>query len=359
MAVSTIDPNGLNVGQLGGDRNIIINGAMTVAQRSTSETGIASNGYHTVDRWNYNDDTTGVLTMSQDTNAPDGFAYSFKSLVTTADTSIGATEQTRIEQRIESSSVQQLKYGTSDAQQLTVSFWVKTNKTGSWSVGLYMDSVNYNISQAYTVNSADTWEYKTVTFAANTAQAMTGNFRLWYTFAAGTDRTSGTSNTWGTSAANRAVGQSVNLFDATSNYWQITGVQLEIGDTATDFEHESYGTTLQKCKRYFEQFNYANTEFLTLGSTGGGTTTANGNFYYTEKRAAPTVTLPTAGQSSGNISYLTATGGYPSSTGTHTIQVPSTKQCRISAASYSGLGTGTVSQLFSTGSTSVTVDAEL
>lgn len=253
MAVSTIDPNGLNIGQIGGRRNILINSDFSVAQRSTSKTGVASNGYHTVDRWNYNDDTTGVLTMSQDTNAPDGFAYSFKSLVTTADTSIGATEQTRIEQRIESSSVQQLKYGTSDAQQVTVSFWVKTNKTGNWSVGLYMEGSGANISQAYTVNSADTWEYKQVTFAGNVTNSMSGNMRLWFTFAAGSDRTSGTSNTWSTDTGHRAVGQSVNLFDATSNYWQITGVQLEVSPSGepTPFEHRSYGEELNSCLRFY------------------------------------------------------------------------------------------------------------
>ena len=240
----------INGGQVGGRRNLIINGAFTIAQRSTSETGVNTNGYKTVDRWNYNRDTASVLTMSQDTNAPDGFANSFKILVTTTATP-GTTDQDRIEQRIESQNVQHLKYGTSGAQQLTVSFWVKTNKTGNWSVGLYMDSSGYTISQAYTVNSADTWEYKTVTFAANTAQAMTGNFRLWFTFAAGTDRKSGTSNTWSTSTTNRAVGQSVNLLDTINNYWQITGVQLEVGDTATPFEHRSYGEELSLCQRYF------------------------------------------------------------------------------------------------------------
>jgi len=240
----------INGGQVGGRRNLIINGAFTIAQRSTSETGVNTNGYKTVDRWNYNRDTASVLTMSQDTNAPDGFANSFKILVTTTATP-GTTDQDRIEQRIESQNVQHLKYGTSGAQQLTVSFWVKTNKTGNWSVGLYMDSSGYTISQAYTVNSADTWEYKTVTFAANTAQAMTGNFRLWFTFAAGTDRKSGTSNTWSTSTTNRAVGQSVNLLDTINNYWQITGVQMEVGDTATSFEHRPYGEELLACCRYY------------------------------------------------------------------------------------------------------------
>jgi len=347
----------INGGQVGGRRNLIINGAFTIAQRSTSETGVNTNGYKTVDRWNYNRDTASVLTMSQDTNAPDGFANSFKILVTTTATP-GTTDQDRIEQRIESQNVQHLKYGTSGAQQLTVSFWVKTNKTGNWSVGLYMDSSGYTISQAYTVNSADTWEYKTVTFAANTAQAMTGNFRLWFTFAAGTDRKSGTSNTWSTSTTNRAVGQSVNLLDTINNYWQITGVQMEVGDTATPFEHRSYGEELELCKRYFEKINYVNTEFVALG-VSNLTTASNASLSYTEKRVAPTINLPNAGQGSGNISYLTSTGGYPSATGDHSIQVANTKQCRIYGFSYTGLTAGGPSFLYSTGATSISIDAEL
>ena len=238
-----------------GRRNLIINGAFTIAQRSTSETGVNSNGYKTVDRWNYNRDTASVLTMSQDTNAPDGFANSFKILVTTADTNISATEQDRVETTFEGQNLQHLKYGTASAQQLTVSFWVKTNKPGSWSVGLYMDGAGYNISQAYTVNSADTWEYKTVTFVGNTAQAITSDnakrFRLWFTLAAGVGRTSGSSNTWSTSTTHRAVGQSVNLLDTINNYWQITGVQMEVGDTATSFEHRPYGEELLACCRYY------------------------------------------------------------------------------------------------------------
>jgi len=255
MALSTIQNNSFADTAVHGYRNLVGNGAFTIAQRSTSETGISTSGYYTVDRWLYNNDEAAVVTMSQDTNAPDGFGYSFKTLVTTADTSIGASNQNRVETAWEGQDVQNLKYGTSDAQQLTVSFWVKSNKTGNWSVGLYMDGSAYNISQAYTINSADTWEYKTITFAANTVQTITNDnikrLRLWFTLSAGSNLTSGSSNTWSTAGTTRAVGQAVNLFDAVNNYWQITGVQLEVGSEATPFEHRSYGDELRRCQRYF------------------------------------------------------------------------------------------------------------
>ena len=154
-----------SAGQLS-NRNLIINGAMQVAQRSTSETSVTTSGYKTVDRWNYNRDLTGTLSFSQDTDAPPGFSKSFKIDVDATATP-GADDQERIEQKIENQNVQHLQYGTSGAQQVTVSFWVKTNKPGDWSVGMYMDSVGDNISQGYTVNSSGEWEYKTVTFAAN------------------------------------------------------------------------------------------------------------------------------------------------------------------------------------------------
>jgi hypothetical protein len=305
-----------------------------------------------------------VMNMEQSSDAPDGFNNSLKLTVATPETAVEGDEQAAIQYRIEAQDLQSLAFGASAAKSFTVSFWVKSSVTGTFALNAHNIDADRLTTRTFSVNTTNTWEYKSVSISGDVSGSFNNDnglgLQLSFYLMAGPDREGTPATTW--IAYNKdalATGINNSLCTTSGATFYLTGVQLEVGDTATDFEHESYGTTLQKCKRYFEQFNYANTEFLTLGSTGGGTTTANGNFYYTEKRAAPTVTLPTAGQSSGNISYLTATGGYPSSTGTHTIQVPSTKQCRISAASYSGLGTGTVSQLFSTGSTSVTVDAEL
>ena len=256
-----------------GRKNLIINGAMNVAQRGTSSaTGLTeqSDGYKTVDRWKYvasGVENAGQLTMSYETDAPDDFKYSTKYLVTTADADMGASGMLRLETHLEAQDLRHLNYGSSAAKQVTLSFWVKSNKTGSYSAGLYMDSVasgsDNEISQAYTISSADTWEYKTLTFAANTTTVMnaTGNdhgLRVWFMSAAGSNTTSGSSNTWG-GLANRAVGQSVNLYDTVNNYWQVTGVQLEVGSVATEFEHRSYGEELALCQRYYTEFKFPTT----------------------------------------------------------------------------------------------------
>jgi len=256
MAVSRINEAGLNVNQYG-NRNLIINGAMNVAQRATSVASISSGGYHVCDRWTYNRDGTEVITMSQENDAPNGFHHSTKILVTTADTSLPAATQIRFETRLEAQNVRQLAYGTSDAKKITLSFYVKSNKTGSYSAGLYKDGLSgETISQGYTISASGSWEYKTLTFNADTSSGINATdndkgLRLWFTLGANSDRTTGTANTWSTASTHRAVGQSVNLFDTTNNYWQITGVQLEVGDTATDFEHRTFADELAKCQRYF------------------------------------------------------------------------------------------------------------
>lgn len=252
------------------NRNLIVNSAMQVAQRGTSSAGLghANDGYYTVDRWKYvagdNSDNTGIVTMSQETDAPDDFKYSMKFLVTTADTNMGTSDELRLETNLEAQDLRHLNYGSPSAKQVTLSFWVKSNKTGSYTAGLYMDSTpsgsDKHISQAYTISNSGTWEYKTLTFAQNTTTTMNNTdndhgLRVWFHQAAGSDYTSGSSNTWG-NATHRAVGQNVNLYDAVNNYWQITGVQLEVGDgPATPFEHRSYGEELARCQRYYQRLD--------------------------------------------------------------------------------------------------------
>jgi hypothetical protein len=291
--------------------NMVINGAMTVAQRSNSVASISTNGYHVCDRWTYNRDGTEVITMSQENDAPAGFKYSTKILVTTADTSLPAGTHIRLGTRLEAQDVRQLAHGTVEAKQATVSFWVKSNKTGSYSLGLYKGGLSGNtISQGYTINSSGTWEYKTLTFSADTSAGFNSSdisegLRVWFTLGANSDRSSGSSNTWSTSSTHRAVGQSVNLFDAINNYWQITGVCLNVGDSAIDFPHESYGETLAKCQRYFEVIYPHDHIFSKYNSTY-----AYGNISWkVEKRSTPT-----ASQSGLFIAYGSGQGAHSSVT---------------------------------------------
>ena len=254
MAVSTIDPNGLNVGQLGGTRNLIINGAMQVAQRGTSTT---SSGY-LVDRFSLNNNTDGAFTQSQETTSPPlGFGNYLKINTDTADASIGSTQYLQVLQAVEAYNIIGTGWGTASALPVTISFWVKSNVTGTY-VFEIQTTGSYESSHNYTINSSDVWEYKTVTVPAFTATAITfnnsgGMYLNWWLAAGSTWNTGTISEEWTTGNTGRASGQ-VNFASAINNYWQITGVQLEVGDTATSFEHESYGTTLQKCKRYYQKF---------------------------------------------------------------------------------------------------------
>ena len=248
-------------GQAQGDKNLIINGAMAVAQRGTSVSSVTSSGYNSLDRHNINISSAGTWTISQSTTAPTGFSTSMKFDCTTADGSLSASDYLFFEHKIEAQNLQQLSYGTSSAKNLTLSFYVRSNKTGTYVVEFQHGDAgsNYWNNNTYTIDSADTWEKKTITISGQTAAAINNDngiglyIRLW--LAAGTDYSSGsiTNDTWHQTAANRAAGQ-VNLADNTSNEWYLTGVQLEIGDVATPFEHEDITTTLTKCQRYFFRF---------------------------------------------------------------------------------------------------------
>ena len=239
-------------------RNIIINGDMSIAQRATSTASITGNGYHTVDRFQSLVNTLGTWTQSQSTDVPtgQGFAKSLKMDCTTADASPSAGDFCIIRQSIEGQNLQYLKKGTSSAESTTLSFWVKSAKTGTYIAELEDQDNGRQISQSYTISSADTWEKKTLTYAGDTTGAFNNDnltsLRLKFWLGAGTTYTSGTlSTTWTSSTdANRAVGQ-VNLADSTSNEWYITGVQLEAGTTASDFEFLPHDVNLQRCYRYY------------------------------------------------------------------------------------------------------------
>ena len=244
------------------NRNIIINGAMQVAQRATSATGKGADpGYFTLDRMYYFENgTTDVrFTQSQSTDVPTGggFGKSLKFDCTTADASLAVDNQLTLKHRIEGQNIQQLKWGTSSAEDVTLSFWINATKTGTYIVEFSRES--RKISQAYTVSSSNTWEKKTLTFVGDTGGSVVTNdsanrLEINFYMGVGTNYSSGTlETTWtGGTNANRAVGQ-VNAFDNTSNNILFTGLQLEVGTVATPFEHRSYGQELALCQRYYYQ----------------------------------------------------------------------------------------------------------
>ena len=278
-------------------RNLIINGAMQVAARGTSTSGATGSGYFSTDRWQIANSSLGTWTVSKSTTAPDGFSNSFKMDCTTADASPAAGDFLIFRQHVEAQNLQHLKFGTSSAQSLTLSFWVRSNKTGTYIAELLQpDASNRHINKAYTISSADTWEYKTITFAGDTSGVINNDngtgFQVNWWLGAGSDFTSGTLQTsWGAvTSANRAVG-SVNLADSTSNEWYITGVQLELGETATPFEHRSYGDELARCQRYYERRGGASYQALGSGLMGNGRDQTRITLNYEEKRAVPSISI--------------------------------------------------------------------
>ena len=290
----------INAGGGGANKNAIINGAMNVAQRSVSEADVGGAGkYPTIDRFKIvPNGTNGRVTMSQDSSAPSGFANSLKLDVTTADTSVSAGDYFTLSHKMEGQNLQAFAKGTSDAKPFAVSFYVKGNASATYAVELF-DSNSRQASKLFNVTTD--WTRVELTFDPDTtgtiaddnAQGLELNFWLH----AGTNFTSGTLNQ--TFAANnntnRAVGIS-SLFDSTDRTFFLTGVQLEVGQNPTSFEHEPFETTEKKCQRYYEKHSYTEQYHHIQFGIANSTTQMQTKLYYRkQKRAAPTVTFSADG----------------------------------------------------------------
>lgn len=251
---SSIDTGGLT------GRNLFINGAMQVAQRGTSST---VTGMKTVDRFEVTFSNTDELavTQSQSTTVPSGqgFSNSLKVEVTTAETALAANEFFRIIQRIEAQNLQHLAFGSSSAKPLTLSFWVRSSLAGKYSVLFFRGDASPSRSNtpSYTINAADTWEHKTITIDGDTTGGVIDNdngqgLNITWTLAAGVGY-AGTPHTgWGdySVASDFSHSDQVNFAAQTGTFY-LTGVQVEVGGTATPFEHEDFSATLAKCQRYY------------------------------------------------------------------------------------------------------------
>ena len=303
-------------GQAQGDKNFIINGDMQCWQRASAATA-ANNSYSTVDRWAIGESTDGAYTTEQSTDTPTGTGFSIKAQVTTADTSIASSQYAYIYQEIEAQNLQPLQYGTSSAKTFTVSFWVKSNKTGTYTISIQKrDATVYYLPIEYTINSADTWEKKTITvsptagstsFITASAGAIANDngqgIQLGFGLAWGSQFNGGTSNTWSAST-HYATSNHVNWMDSTSNNFYLAQVQLEIGDVATPFEHEDFGTTLEKCRRYCQ----VNPVHLGYNTGSQAVVSGSGTVQFTPiMRATPTVTGTFSPQSGNAGTFALAT----------------------------------------------------
>jgi len=304
------------------NRNLIINGAMQVAQRGTS-TAITSSSVYTLDRFEVRlgGSYTVGATVTQESDGPDGFANCLKVDITS--TSTPATSNNfLIDYKPESQDMVHLNWGSSNGKYLTLSFWVKSNKTGLYGLGILHDGKTKNWLSSYSISAADTWEYKTILIDPDTASAFDDNngssLRINWHLSDGPDDLTA-AHSWEADGNYQSVTGAVNLCDSTSNYWQITGVQLEVGDTATPFEHRSYGDELARCERYFQRSwhtaaNSGNSSTYPGTVTGRAADTGALDVHVqfrTQLRSAPTFTFYRAGVA-GNL-YNVDTAGTVSS----------------------------------------------
>ena len=288
-----------------GRRNLIINGAAEVNQRST---GTVTNGeaYGAVDRFIGFAAAGGTFTLAQSTDSPDGYNNSILATVTSADSSIASNDFYGISQRIEGQNVYHLGFGSSAAKTLTLSFYVKSSVTGTFGGAIRNSAGNRSFNFSYTVNSANTWEHKTYTIAGDTSGTWltdTGiGLRVSWSLGDGSDRLQA-AGSWGAGNFAGVTGQT-NLITTGSATLQLTGVQLEVGSVATEFEHRSFGEELALCQRYFS-----------LNCVGTGTATSTTVIQaqiptIVSMRAAPSIAIVDGTNAAGDpgIAFRNLTG---------------------------------------------------
>lgn len=285
----------------GSFRNLIINGDMRIDQRNA---GSAVSSGMTLDRFiatgNGFDEV--VRSYQQVSDAPDDFDYSCKLTVTTAETAFTDNEHIGFAQRIEGQNIAHLQWGTANAKTVTLSFWVKSSLTGTFS-GMFQNSArDRSYPFEYTISSANTWEYKTVTVSGDTTGTWLKDngigIRVNFNHGCGPDR-KGTANTWANADYRASSTQTVELCENLNATWQITGLQLEVGEGASDFEHLPYDVQLQRCQRYYQYIDAGVNAYSSTGIIGFPLNTC--------MRATPTLTLSYSGTA--NRVYRIDTGG--------------------------------------------------
>ena len=288
-------------------RNLFINGDMRVAQRGASATTVVYDSVHTVDQWkaNYTQGATSVFSVEQSTDVPtgEGFENSLLYKCTTAESSLNAAQRMMPLCRVEGQNCQNLDWGTSSAKSITLSFWVKSNLTGTYQINLWANDASSFISDTYAISSANTWEFKTCHFAGNQGSAITDDdgpgIQAEFILSAGSNYSSGTqiANTTTTypsyGATTRAASQGVNMASSTSNNWYLTGVQLEAGGTGTnftdpsDFEFLPHDVQLQRCQRYLLDLIGGSYSYIAQGNFYTATYFHFTYYFPVEMRAVP------------------------------------------------------------------------
>ena len=284
MPLTDIDGQRLgdSVGDKLGNRNLIINGAMVHDQRNSGSSVTPTNAQYLVDRFKVGATQSSKFTAQQSTTAPTGFKNSLL-LTSSSAFSLGASDEFEIIQFIEGNNVAHCGFGTSNAQTLTLSFYARSSLTGTFGGAIYNGAANRSYPFTYTISTADTFELQTVTFAGDTsgtwATDNTAGINVLFSLGAGSSKL-GTPGAWTGSFKPGATGQT-NLVATNGATLYLSGVQLEVGNTATPFEHRSYGDELARCLRYYELLSNC------TGRTVNTTDVDVAFFFRVEKRATP------------------------------------------------------------------------
>ena len=319
------------------NRNMLTNGDLMVDQKAATATQTGSGGSRPVDGWRQGQSNVGQLSVdtSRVADAPSNtrLTHSIKAQVKTPESSFAANEDFTLLTKVEGHDCQKLMYGTANAKTTTLSFWVKSSIAGTFAVGIYQEDGNDNISKPYTISSADTWEYKTITYPGNTLAAITDDatpgLQIQWFISIGSNSTGGSNgDVWHSYADNTfAFGHVTNTHITTDeSTFQLTGCQFEIGDIATTFEHKNFEENLAKCQRYYWQGQMAHSAYATSSIYAEQMC-----YYPVTMRANPTITI--TGGTSGN---LAASGTrYGSTTGfAHSIGPSSSPgMCYVGGAS--------------------------
>jgi len=280
----------LNGGQLAGTRNRIINGDMRIDQRNAGASlSVANTGLYSVDRWRISNSVSTVTVQQSSSVVPTDFSNSLGLTVSTTD----STGSHAVAHYVEGFNFSDLNWGSANAKTVTLSFWVRSSLVGTYGVGLQNSAQNRSYVATYTINAANTWEYKTITVAGDTTSTWIGSTNgigLSLEFDLGSASSyNQAAGSWGTVSNARRTSGCVNWANTSGATFYITGVQLEPGTVATPFERRSYGAELALCQRYYE----AGSADLVGGFISAAGLSIYGHISFLQvKRVSPTVSAP-------------------------------------------------------------------
>jgi hypothetical protein len=331
--------------------NRIINGDMRIAQRGTG--AFTASGDFPVDRFQAGNTTDGAFSTQQDSSAPDGFVNSLKITTTTADGTLTTTQSLTLQHKIEGTNVADLSWGSASAKTVTLSFWVRSSLTGTFGGALVNGALNRSYPFSYSISVADTWEYKTVTFAGDTTgtwlTTVETGIRVYFGLGVGPDR-SGTAGAWTGSSVFAPTG-AVSVIGTLNATWYVTGVQLEVGSVATPFERRPFGTELSLCQRYCQNF-VAGGPYQRYGTSLNYSTTQGFVIVPVLVEMRTTPTLTTTGTSS-NYAIVHGSNTVTALSANLSLDsnASSTKVVALQGTVSSGLTAGGVGQLISNNNT--------